>query len=527
MNLSRSRNVAILNKSDWQRITNRLNNYNPELEKFKAQMADREHLGQLSKDRVKQWDNTIEGQRLKKLQARKIKQAQEEVERQKMDLEEAKYQAQVRKETIQKAKRLQYMQTDRVKGFHSALTVTEVLKEREAQVLMKKGKQNWEKENEMQMVEQQKEYLSQMLKEEQTENENKFKKAVEHASFQRLQVNERKQGNEKEIQEDIEEGRSIKEQCESHKKIMDGMKKKAREYKVTLRDGYLNEIDLKKQRLEEERLNEVGVEKEIKKFVTAKRKMALFRKEKENELFQSFQNHTAKIREQLHVDLMGRIDDEDARIAKAVQEQDSKREKEAETKRQAEIEAIQLMHEQRVRMINDHKVARKEDMLKDKAFLQQNMKDDLNFKLEVENNKMKKRTCAKKVQDFYNKQIQENKDIAESEKKKALEMHAKNTEFIIEDENLFQEYANQVIEDAKVAERNLFPLIKARNEGPGGGRGPIFEGKAGLRPSYIVNDKTGVQLPHYHREDSIKTRVYGHVGKTENRLGFNWKNQFV
>ena len=35
-----------------------------------------------------------------------------------MDIEEAKYQAQNRKEAIEKAKTQQYYETDRVKGFH-------------------------------------------------------------------------------------------------------------------------------------------------------------------------------------------------------------------------------------------------------------------------------------------------------------------------------------------------------------------------------------------------------------------------
>ena len=35
-----------------------------------------------------------------------------------MDIEEAKFQAEKRKEAIEKAKTLQYYQTDRVKGFH-------------------------------------------------------------------------------------------------------------------------------------------------------------------------------------------------------------------------------------------------------------------------------------------------------------------------------------------------------------------------------------------------------------------------
>lgn len=59
-----------------------------------------------------------QGQRQRKLEARKIREEKEEEERKLIDIEEAKYQASKRKEAIEKAKTQQYYQTDRVKGFH-------------------------------------------------------------------------------------------------------------------------------------------------------------------------------------------------------------------------------------------------------------------------------------------------------------------------------------------------------------------------------------------------------------------------
>lgn len=60
----------------------------------------------------------IQGTRTRKLEARKLREQKEEEEKQAIDLEEAKYQAQKRKEAIEKAKTQQYYQTDRVKNFH-------------------------------------------------------------------------------------------------------------------------------------------------------------------------------------------------------------------------------------------------------------------------------------------------------------------------------------------------------------------------------------------------------------------------
>ena len=47
-----------------------------------------------------------------------MREAKKEEERKQLDIEGAKYQAQKRKEAIEKAKTQQYYQTDRVKNFH-------------------------------------------------------------------------------------------------------------------------------------------------------------------------------------------------------------------------------------------------------------------------------------------------------------------------------------------------------------------------------------------------------------------------
>lgn len=58
------------------------------------------------------------GQRQKKLEAKKIRDEIEEEKRKQIDREEAEYQAQKRKEAIQKAKTQLYYQSDRVRGLH-------------------------------------------------------------------------------------------------------------------------------------------------------------------------------------------------------------------------------------------------------------------------------------------------------------------------------------------------------------------------------------------------------------------------
>merc|ERR1711977_205307 len=84
--------------------------------------------------RAKTWDNTLEGSRRKKAEEKRKKLELEELERQKLDSEEAKIQLDQRKATIDRANKLLYDESDRMKSFHSKMMMCDVLAEREAQM---------------------------------------------------------------------------------------------------------------------------------------------------------------------------------------------------------------------------------------------------------------------------------------------------------------------------------------------------------------------------------------------------------
>ena len=116
------------------------------------------------------------------------------------------------------------------------------------------------------------------------------------------------------------------------------------------------------------------------------------------------------------------------------------------------------------------------------------------------------------------------KDRAQQARAAELDLDNRNGALLKEEEIQFQEYASKVIAEAKAHDRNPYPLIKAAREGPGGGRGPKFDGKQGLRPSYLVFDGTGVQLPNYSdgTVEGSHTKIYGNPGHSRKRLGFTW-----
>merc|ERR1712064_229447 len=90
-----------------------------------------------SQARAKTWSNTLGGSRRKKAEDKRAKQEMEELERQKIDAEETKIQLDKRKATIDRANKLLYDESDRMKSFHSKMMLCDVLAEREAQMSLK------------------------------------------------------------------------------------------------------------------------------------------------------------------------------------------------------------------------------------------------------------------------------------------------------------------------------------------------------------------------------------------------------
>merc|ERR1712110_819376 len=131
------RKVTVLPRDQWIQINNRLAEKSPDEMHSEERIKERERLREKSKSVVKHWSNTIQGQRQRKLKAKEERAEAEELELQRIDREEAKFQQAKRREAIDRAKTLQYYQTDRVKNFHRAMVLSEVLKERDAQLAMK------------------------------------------------------------------------------------------------------------------------------------------------------------------------------------------------------------------------------------------------------------------------------------------------------------------------------------------------------------------------------------------------------
>lgn len=98
----------------------------------------------------------------------------------------------------------------------------------------------------------------------------------------------------------------------------------------------------------------------------------------------------------------------------------------------------------------------------------------------------------------------------------------RNAELIAEEEKEYQKYTKDVIQKASEAQRNTSLLHRASKKGIGGGLGPVF---GGVRPSYLVQDLSGVQLPSYVRSSTQGIKELNEttdIQESNKRMGFTW-----
>lgn len=95
-------------------------------------------------------------------------------------------------------------------------------------------------------------------------------------------------------------------------------------------------------------------------------------------------------------------------------------------------------------------------------------------------------------------------------------------ELMAEEERQFQQYSQQLINAATEAKRNVFPLRRAAREGIGRSFGPV---SSGVRPIYLVQDRTGAQMPKYvsgTTQDIKKRHEVVDIQEAKKRIGFTW-----
>ncbi|XP_014900683.1 coiled-coil domain-containing protein 173 isoform X2 [Poecilia latipinna] len=516
------RQITILRKTGWHRIQDEMNGIDKEKERLREAAKHREALHLQSKEIVKLWPDTIAGKRQKRLEAKKIREEMEEEKRKEMAAEEAKYREEEQKEALTKARTQLYYQNDRVKGLNRALLHTEVLKEREAQTELKQRMKSAAKDMDKKFLEIMTTRNGEALRKEQ---EKAVQKKLERQTVaedlkNQIKANEFAREQQKlEIKKDAEEIQQLQERYQREQRMES---ERQADQKRNLMNAHLDHLNNRALRKEQEAQKQKAEQEQMQLFISTKEHMTKLRKQREKELFSEVQQRRERILNKLTATQQEQATNEEQRIAKALAEWDA---------RQAQL---QLEEERKKSEMLKSTAAHRKLLKKEKEHLdktaEQETRDALEAKREADKIYAKKqqlkaekmREQQRKLHDFNVAQTAERSARLQQMKDEEREFEATNAKLSAEEELKFQQYSQHIIKAAAEAKRNLIPLYKATREGVGGGHGPVF---SGVRPSYLVQDSTGAQMPRYvsiTTESIRKLNEAGDIHEAKKRLGFTW-----
>eukprot|EP00931_Biecheleriopsis_adriatica_P018368 TRINITY_DN1289_c0_g1_i1.p1 TRINITY_DN1289_c0_g1~~TRINITY_DN1289_c0_g1_i1.p1 ORF type:complete len:478 (+),score=187.47 TRINITY_DN1289_c0_g1_i1:93-1526(+) len=417
-------------------------------------------LHEKSQARAKTWNNTLEGSRRKKAEEKRKKLEMEELERQKVDAEEAKIQLDQRRATIDRANKLLYDESDRMKSFHSKMMMCDVLAEREAQVGLKEELKKLEQIREDRFLEMEKQNYRKMLEREMKEKETKEELSKIVSVAQKEQLAEYKEKRFQEVEDQMLEGELLRRKALEDLEAERQAEAKRRDMAVKAQketqkaNVYLKQIkaeDMLRQQKEEEKIQDYAVRKE---------KMLMLRKQKEEEVFQQKQAARNAMIDAQAKRLAELQNNEDARVEGQVKAKEADDEK----KRLEKLEMMQRWGEdiQRSRQaqIDRKKSARARDKAEDAEtakFLSEWCK--VLDKQESEENNLKDQAARKLAQEHLKQaETQRKKKNDERHADLSVAGHAKK---VMEADTLeFHSYAEKCIRDYSAEGKNVIPLIK-------------------------------------------------------------------
>uniref|UniRef100_G1LVK4 Cilia and flagella associated protein 210 n=2 Tax=Ailuropoda melanoleuca TaxID=9646 RepID=G1LVK4_AILME len=509
------RQVTIIPHNEWKRIQDSLDSLTRKAACLRAERKAKKEMHFRSQEMVKHWTNTYAGMKEQKLEAKKKRDEEIEAERQILDIEEEIHKQGERKKAIEFAKQYQFYQTERVKQFHSGLLLSRVMKERDAQIESQKNKIKSDKKWEEQL----KLNIEKAFKEEQVKAEKRHRDRMALASDHLKQIKEHKEEEERRRKHEEKDAKEIKRQNALYEIEMRKKLEKKKEEMSESRKLFFEHMNDKNIIKAVERQQQEEEDEKIRKFIKAKKRLTQMGKEKEAETHRLMEERRERINNFLSKLIKEKLNNEDLILARDIAEAEAereKREKEKYEKNKAELKAIA---EYRAVVLKNKEEEERQRKLEAKEQLLAIMEADRIFQ---EHEKEKKRKADKErqeVRDAHIQQMAKNKFNAKQEKQAELEYCRLTEALVAEKEKEFQDYAREVIElESESTNKYIYPLVKAVREGHGGGRGPVFVDRGGLRPSYQANDVTGVQLPFYNSQGS----KHNNFQKSKGRLGFTW-----
>ncbi|TRZ27000.1 hypothetical protein HGM15179_000045 [Zosterops borbonicus] len=460
------RQVIIFPRAEWERIQGSIREATHIDEKKEQEEV---HLD--SKAAEKEARNATLNLIKEKLQAKKLREEKEEEERKLLDLEEAKFQAGKRKEVIDRTKTYLRYQEDRMRHFHSALLLTRVLKERDAQVELLKSRLADKKKKE---YEEQQCQLKEYILSEQEKAHQHYMNQQALRKDQLEQIKEREHQADLAKQEEKREAEEKQRLAQLYQLELQREKEKKHEGKMERRKLYHDYLNDQKIIKAIEEQNQMEEDDRIRAHLKAKEIIAKMRKKKEAEIRRQVQEQQDKVISRVAGQMSKALKMDDKQLARDVariEAEQEKKNKEKEAKQKAAIESI-AEHRATVMKLKEEKERReKEEGEKERDMLIEKAR----IHMEMENKKKHGRDEAnRELRKIQLQQMAEKQARKEQEKQEELDYEALTKAIALSKDQEFQKYAKELIETESKTTHHLYPILKAFEDGRGVGHGPFF-----------------------------------------------------
>lgn len=318
-----------------------------------------------SLSRYKHWPNTLEAQREKKRKERERRLQEAEAAQQLLDDQEAQYQEEQRRRAIDRANRLLYQETDRAKSLTSAVLLSTVMKEREAQLAITAAKRQQELEIEEMWAQMEQQRLRELAERDEQLEHEKRQKMQTLAQTRALQLNSVREKQRHEKEEAMMEGERAKQAALAALEDLKQVERRKVERTRQLGTEQLMKNQEQLQIKAEQRRQEIMEEEKLQAYAQEKERMDELRKQKAAEVARQKQVKRDEMIKAQYDHLLKLKDAENQRTEKHVQELQEKNEEKA--KQEAAM---------RKKALEDIKLSRQRQMERKKAELERQHQED-------------------------------------------------------------------------------------------------------------------------------------------------------
>ena len=452
-NFERPSHIAL---SDFIRIQNSISPINTEIEERNSY---EERLRRLSREKSKNWNDSLEKKKKMEYEMAKIHFLEEEKRRRLIDEQEKKYLDARENMIIQKAKEHLFNEQDAVKSFNSKLLYSDMLKEREYQKEIKDRKKEINNIIEKQFFDMNKKSMEEQDKREISKKKIEDEKRIKRMNMLNDQIKEMKIKRIQEYEENLIEGElmkmNIKKALEEEIKEKELREKKIKEQK----EFYMKENEKLMKEKEKIKMKELEEEKKIEEFAKKKQALNDLRQKKEEEKMKKKLEERQKLIDAQFEYLQKLQKNEDEIIEKNVKiSRDREKEEERIKKEKYDkwLKEIDDFRDQTMKIKAEEKRKNKEDDIKymnDYKMQMQKLKEE-----EIKEN-IEKKEKQRNLAEYQMLQ-------SEEKRKKALEDFAKlnqdaykNLQRLDNENDDFIKYAEYHIQEYKKQGKNIHPLL--------------------------------------------------------------------